>query len=315
MPSSDIHKTSHEITVTATPKTVFDVIADATKWPTIFPPTVHVNYLERGETTERLRIWATGNGEVKTWQSRRELDHDRLRVTFRQEVSQHPLLAMSGAWLIAPLTGGRTLVRLTHEFRVVGNDPRNVEWVRRAVDRNSTAELAALKSAAERDDAEELLLTFDDTVTIPADRRALYDFLYDAGRWAERIPHVAGVVLTEDSPNIQVLEMDTLGPDGSTHTTKSVRVCFPGELIVYKQLQLPAVLSVHTGQWRLEDAGEQTVITSTHTVRLDRLAIPTVLGGDATVTDARQLVRTALGNNSTATIRAAGEHVARLRND
>jgi aromatase/bifunctional aromatase (cyclase/dehydratase) len=310
MPDSDIHQTAHEITVAAPAKTVFDLIADAANWPTIFPPTVHVDYLEHGEATERLRIWATANGEVKTWQSRRELDHERLRITFRQEVSQHPLLAMGGAWLMAPLPRGRTLVRFTHEFRVVGNEPRNVDWVRRAVDRNSTSELAALKSAAEREDTEELLLSFDDAVTVPAAREDVYDFLYDAGKWAERVPHVAGIALTEETPDIQMMEMDTHGPDGSTHTTKSVRVCFPHDRIMYKQLQTPSIMTVHTGRWRLTEGSGQTVVTATHTVRLDRLAIPTMLGGDATVADARQLVRTALGNNSIATIRAAAEHVA-----
>jgi aromatase len=316
MPDSDIHQTAHEITVAAPAKTVFDLIADAANWPTIFPPTVHVDYLEHGETAERLRIWAMANGEVKNWQSRRELDHERLRITFRQEVSQHPLLARGGAWLIAPLPGGRTLVRFTHEFRVVANEPRNVDWVRRAVDRNSTSELAALKSAAEREDTEELLLSFDDTVKVPAARQNAYDFLYDAGKWAERVPHVAGIALTEETPGIQMMEMDTLGADGSTHTTKSVRVCFPHDRIVYKQLQPPSIMTVHTGRWRLADGdGDgQTVVTATHTVRLDRLAIPTALGGNATLTDARQLVRTNLGNNSIATIRAAAEHIARQRN-
>jgi ribosome-associated toxin RatA of RatAB toxin-antitoxin module len=314
MASSDTRTTAHEITVAAPAKTVFDLIADAAKWPMIFPPTVHVDYLERGESAERLQIWATGNGEVRKWQSRRELDHDRLRVTFHQEVSQHPLLSMAGAWLIAALPGKRTHVRLTHEFRVVGNEPRNAAWVERAVDRNSTAELAALKAEAEREDAEELLLTFDDTVVVPAERGDVYKFLHDAGQWTERIPHVVGVVLTEESPNIQTLEMNTLAADGSTHTTKSVRVCFPDDRIVYKQLQAPGIMTAHTGQWRLTGTGEQTVVTATHNARLDRLAIPTLLGRDATVAGARQLVRTSLGDNSTATIRLAGEHLARLRN-
>ena len=56
---------------------------------------------------------------------------------------------------------------------------------------------------------------------------------------AERLPHVARVVLTEDTPGLQFLEMDTRTKDGSTHTTKSVRVCFPDTRIAYKQITLP----------------------------------------------------------------------------
>ncbi|MEX5712134.1 SRPBCC family protein [Parafrankia sp. FMc6] len=68
------HETKHEITVTAPAPVVYELIANIADWPRIFPPTVHAEYVERGETGERIRIWAMANGEPKGWLSRRHLD-------------------------------------------------------------------------------------------------------------------------------------------------------------------------------------------------------------------------------------------------
>ena len=301
---SDTRETVHEIAVLATAKQVFGLIADVASWPRIFPPTVHVDHLDRGEGTERIRIWATANGTAKTWTSRRELDESALRIDFRQERSTAPVAAMGGAWVIEETGPADCLVRLLHDFRAVDDDPSGLQWIEQAVDRNSRAELAALKANAElavsRDD---LVLSFEDTVPLDGPSSAAYAFVDEAGAWRERLPHVARVVLTEDTPGLQVLEMDTRTKDGSTHTTKSVRVTFPGDRIVYKQTVLPALMSVHTGRWTFTE----DEIRSQHTVVLNEANITTVLGPDAGVAEAREFVRAALSANSTATLRLAAE--------
>jgi ribosome-associated toxin RatA of RatAB toxin-antitoxin module len=298
------HETEHEITVAAPAQAVYDLIANVTDWPRIFPPTVHVEYAERGDTEERIRIWATANGEPKGWLSRRYLDKDNLRIRFRQEVSQPPVAAMGGEWLIDALSPTETKVRLTHDFEAVGNDPANISRILRAIDHNSGAELGALKSAAEPESAD-LLLTFEDSVRINASAKDVYDFIYEAKQWQSRLPHVARIALQEDTPNVQVLEMDTRSGENGVHTTKSVRVCFPSDRIVYKQIQTPALMSVHTGQWTITTDAGATVITSAHTVVIKQDAITTVLGEQATVADARKMIRDALGRNSTTTMQHA----------
>ncbi|MFD5622011.1 aromatase/cyclase [Streptomyces yangpuensis] len=308
------HRAEHRITVRAPARTVYGLIADVEAWPRVFPPTVHVDVLERTAGEERIRIWATANDAVKTWTSRRVLDPDGLRVGFRQEVSQPPVAAMGGEWIIEPLSDTTSLVRLTHEYRAVGDDPEGVEWITRAIDRNSDAELDALRRAAERTPGagdDELSLEFDDVVEVAGDPADVYDFLYDARRWQERLPHVNRVELGEDTPNLQLLEMDTLTPNGAVHTTKSVRVCFPCDTIVYKQLRTPALMSVHNGRWRIAKSASGCTVTSTHTVVLAPDAVVPVLGEGATVGDARTFVRDALGRNSTATMLLAKEHAER----
>jgi aromatase len=307
------HETEHQITVSAPAQSVFDLILDIAAWPCVFPPTIHADHVERGESEERIRIWATANGEIKGWTSRRYPDRERLRVRFRQEVSQPPVASMGGEWRIEPLSDIQSRVRLMHDFEAVGDDPDKVAWIQRAIDRNSEAELTALKSAAEHwRERAELVLSFDDVVRVAGPAKDVYDFIYEAKHWQQRLPHVSRVVLDEDVPNVQVLEMDTQTPDGSVHTTKSVRICFPHDRIVYKQLQTPALMSVHTGQWLIEADGDGTVITSTHTVVIAPEAIPAVLGENATAADARTFVRDALGRNSTTTMRHAKTHAERI---
>ncbi|MFF4412778.1 aromatase/cyclase [Streptosporangium sp. NPDC001559] len=305
----------HDITVAASAESVYRLIAEVESWPRIFPPTVHVEYLERDEGRERIRIWATANGEPKSWTSRRILDPDRLRIEFRQEVSTPPVAAMGGTWVIEPTSDGGCRVRLLHDYRAVDDDPGGLTWIDKAVDRNSTSELAALKTNVELATGAEAdrLLSFEDTVRIDGSAADVYDFLNDAQLWEKRLPHVARVSLLEDVPGLQVLEMDTRTKDGSVHTTKSVRVCFPHRRIVYKQIVLPALLSLHTGNWLLEPDGDGVVVTSEHTVVINTANIAKVLGDQAVVEDAKAFVRSALSGNSRATLGHAKEYAERRR--
>ncbi|MFE9750526.1 aromatase/cyclase [Saccharothrix saharensis] len=301
-----VREVEHEITVQAPPADVYRMLADVENWPRLFPPSVYVDYLERDGNHERIRIWATANGEPKNWTSRRELDPDNLRITFAQEVSSPPVAQMSGTWVIEP-QGELTRLRLLHTYRAVDDDPEGLEWIGQAVDRNSKAELPSLKANVElAARTAELTLSFVDSVTVDGAAKDVYDFVNDAGRWTERLPHVASVTLTEDTPGLQVLRMETLTEDGSSHTTESVRVCFPHHKIAYKQTTLPALMTLHTGYWTFEEAENGlTTASSQHTVVINPDNIAKVLGPDADVARARAFVRDALGRNSRATLNHA----------
>ncbi|MFL6122443.1 aromatase/cyclase [Actinophytocola sp.] len=305
----NLPKVEHDIVVRASAEDVYRLVADVANWPRIFPPTVHVEHLERGDDEERIRIWATANGEAKTWVSRRVLDPDRLRIDFRQEVSSPPVAAMGGSWVVEPMNDGECRVRLLHDYRAVDDDPQALKWIERAVDGNSRAELNALRAGAElADGSADLLMSFQDSLWIDGPAERVYDFIDQAGLWADRLPHVARVDLTEPAEGLQVLEMDTKAKDGSTHTTKSVRVCFPKRRIVYKQTTLPALLSLHTGRWTFEDSEGGVLATSQHTVVLRPENIAKVLGEGAGVDRARAYVRDALGTNSKATLGHAKQY-------
>ncbi|WP_405010101.1 aromatase/cyclase [Kitasatospora sp. NBC_01539] len=311
MSDSGVVRTEHAIDVAAAPEAVYGLVARAEDWPHLFPPTVHVETLEEGVRSERLQIWAFANGEVRSWTSRRTLDPEALRVTFRQEVSSAPVASMGGEWIVEAAPGGSRVV-LLHDFTVVDDDPAARAWVERAVDTNSGSELAALKAAAESLAAEPgTLLSFSDHVDVAGPPEKVFDFLWQAGLWEERLPHVDRLVLTEPGENLQTVEMDTRAADGSVHTTKSVRVGFTPDRLVYKQVQVPPLMAAHTGRWTVRPNGDGVRATSHHTVVLRPERVRELLGPDATLDTARELVRGALGRNSTATLVLAKEAAER----
>lgn len=308
------HEVEHEITISAPAADVYRLIADVANWPQIFPPTIFVDHAERGEREERIRIWATANGEVKNWTSRRTLDPDALRIEFRQEVSTPPVATMGGTWIIEPLSRTESRVRLLHDYTAVGDDPENLRWIDEAVDRNSRSELAALKTNVELATAAAAhTFSFEDTVRIDGSAKDVFDFVNEAHLWSERLPHVVTVRLDEEDSGVQTLEMDTRAKDGSVHTTKSYRVCFPHEMIAYKQTTLPALMNLHTGYWTFrEDEGGVTA-TAQHTVVLRAENITKILGPEAGVADAREYVRGALSTNSRATLGHAKDYAEAKR--
>ncbi|MFE1554148.1 aromatase/cyclase [Streptomyces sp. NPDC058734] len=303
MPQPGLREVEHEITISAPAAAVYRLIAEVTNWPRIFPPTIHVDHTPTGPNEERIRIWATANGEAKNWTSRRTLDPEGLRITFRQEVTAPPIAAMGGTWIIEPLGAGESRVRLLHDYRAVDDDADGLAWIDEAVDRNSKSELAALKTNVElAHAAEELTFSFEDTVQIDGSAKDVYDFVNEADRWEERLPHVAAVRLVEDTPGLQELEMDTRAKDGSLHTTKSYRVTFPHRKIAYKQTTLPGLMALHTGYWTFTENEDGVAASSQHTITLNTANIAGVLGEQATVEDAREYVRTAVSANSRATL-------------
>lgn len=298
----------HTIEITRPAEDIYGLLADVESWPRLFPPTVHLDREDLGGRAERIHIWATANDAVKSWSSRRELDPERRTIRFRQERSQHPVAAMGGTWIVEPGTEeSGCLVRLLHDFAAVDDDPESLDWIIRAVDGNSRSELAALKRNAEAsDDTTGLLLEFEDAVEVAGPAAACFDFVNEAGAWKERLGHVAQVRLDEPEPGVQTLEMDTVAKDGSTHTTRSYRICFASDRIVYKQTTLPPLMTVHNGEWRFVDDGAGGArVSSRHVVLLNPEAIPRILGADATVETARTYIQDALSTNSLMTLNRA----------
>ncbi|QKW21665.1 SRPBCC family protein [Kitasatospora sp. NA04385] len=300
------YRTLHSTAVDAPAETVYRIVADVTTWPQYFAPNVHVEHLEQTAGSERIRIWATANGEVKSWVSRRELDAENLKVTFRQEVSQAPVASMGGTWLVTPVDEGHSLLELHHDFTAVDDLPENVAWINAALDRNSESELAGIRQIAELGaELDELVFSFDDTVHVAGAGADVFDFLNRADLWPERLPHVAALDLQEDVPGVQVMAMDTSTADGSVHTTKSIRVVFGEDRIVYKQIAVPALMTAHTGRWTIVPVEGGVDVTSRHTVTLKPSAIERILGEGKTVADARAYVHRALSTNSTTTLKHA----------
>ncbi|CAO5192438.1 Granaticin polyketide synthase bifunctional cyclase/dehydratase [Frankia sp. AiPs1] len=309
MSEPGIHRTRHAVHIAAPPDLVYQLVADTSGWPHTFSPTVHVRRLDGDDHAELLQIWAFAGDEVRTWTSRRQLDPQARRVRFRQEVTSPPVTALGGEWRIDGDGDGGTEVVFHHDFFVRDDDPAQVAWVNVAIERNTTAELDALRVAAELGAArEELVLSFTDAVSVRGSARDAYDFIYRADTWEQRLPHVARLAFTEDTAGIQTIDMDTRAADGTVHTTRSVRICLPDD-IVYKQTTVPPIMSAHIGRWEFREDDGVVRVSSQHTVVLRPEKLTELLGPEATVAQAREAVRAALGANSRATLTLAKEAV------
>jgi aromatase len=302
--------TTHTIFVAAPPRAVFQVIADATCWPYLFAPVLHAERLVGGGSEERLRLWTVGNGAVRSWVSHRWLDWDGLRIRFRHEDPAPPVGSMAGEWIFVPLPGNATSVVLLHGFQAIGDDPDSTALIKQAVDRNSTAQLAAVKSTAELGDRLGTLVhSFSDSVHIAAPAGSVYDYLHRAQDWPRWLPHVSRVVLDEAVPNVQTVEMDVGDPEGLTQTTRLLRACFPPQSIVYKQTEPPEPVWAHVGRWHLHPAADGVRVTAHNTVmiRPDRAA--EMLGHFGSVERTGELVRRALSRNCLAILAGAKDAV------
>ncbi|WP_405678778.1 aromatase/cyclase [Streptomyces sp. NBC_01511] len=295
----------------------YRLIEDVERWPLLFAPCIWSRELERTGDVQRIRLWALIGHEVKSWTSRRVLDPVTHRIDFAQEVPAPPITAMAGHWRFddaTPDAPGR--LELGHRWTTTGGEFA-ADRIAGALDTNSTVEIGAIRSWAERaQEPDELILSFSDEETVAGPAGEVYDFLYRADLWPRRLPHVAQLDLETDPPTdatagaeVQTLDMDTSAADGTTHSTQSVRLCFAGERIVYKQTTPPRGLLAHSGEWIISGGPDGTRVTARHTVALDPDAIEGVFGAAITLPEARAKVRDIIGGNSRGTLRAARRHL------
>ncbi|WP_242904544.1 aromatase/cyclase [Actinomadura terrae] len=304
----------HETEVAAPPSTVYELITNVALWPVIFRPTVHTRVLERSAKGDRFEIWATvSSGDVNTWRSRREFDADARRVTFRQD-HDNPLFGlMGGGWTCAPLDGDRTRVILEHRFNPPPDQADARDRIARELDHNGAAELEALRTVSTLPGGiEPWLLTFTETIELAGSAKAAREFVWDAGRWPERLPHVNDLELAEQPGGVQDMTMGTRAPDGSVHTTRSIRVMLSDGSIVYKQTKPPRVLLGHSGRWEFHSDTSGAAVRSTHTFLLDPAGVAEVYGPDVPAREAASRVRAALSANSRVTMEHASLYSASI---
>lgn len=304
--TSTEHVDTHRIDIDCHAGYAFSRLEDVSSWAEMFDPTIHGCELSRSNRIQTIQLWATANGEAKTWVSDRCVNREESTISFAQSVSPAPVAAMNGQWRVITESAGRCTVELVHRYRATDDRPESFDWIARAVDTNSRKELAALKAACERSqDSDSAPFSFSDHVETRAHPSRVFEFLDRGDRWAERLDHVAEVSMHEYPGGLQLLRMQTRTPDGGTHLTESFRVSQGPAVLLYKQTTLPRLLSLHTGRWTIAPFGESWRVTSSHTVAVRPEAVEAVLGPGATVADARDLARNNLGENSRRTLEAA----------
>ncbi|NGO70286.1 SRPBCC family protein [Streptomyces boncukensis] len=150
----------HTITVEAPTALVWEILADVEGYADIFPPTQKVEIVESGPGYEIARLHVDVSGTPTTWTSRRDLDEQRHVIAYRQLETAPIVGSMSGEWRAFALAADRTQLVLTHDFvarepvdglvagKLTPDEARDM--LDAAVERNSVADLGAVRDEAER---------------------------------------------------------------------------------------------------------------------------------------------------------------------
>ncbi|WP_190187938.1 aromatase/cyclase [Streptomyces cirratus] len=307
MSGERVRRTSYVVDVAAPAGVVYALLADTTQWPLFIPPSIHVERLDFDGTHDRFGMWATAGGTVTSWISRRSLDSAARTIDFHQEVPAPPATSMGGRWAVEERGPALSRLTLLHHFTVADDNEADADWIVRATDANSGAQLARLKETAERwTRLDDLLLIFEDSVRVHGPAELVYEFLYGAEDWPAHLPDVTRADVREDRTGVQLLSLDTRAADGRTHTAESVRVCFPhAGRIVFKETRSPLPLAAHTGEWSLVPDETGLTAVARHSVVLREEDVEGLLGPGVDLAQARDHVRSTLGAASTATLHRA----------
>ncbi|MEV7618192.1 SRPBCC family protein [Streptomyces sp. NPDC089799] len=288
-------RAAHEITVEAPARDVYRLLADLANWPWLFRPFVHAEAIGRHDGHERVAMWTTTGDRVERWVALRRLDEAGLRIDFRPEAPAAPLASMDRSWVVVPLTDRTCTVRLLHAFTLTDGGPAEVEATGRIIDTVADAETAAVKGAAELlAHRPGLLVEVTDTVEMTAAPAAVYEALYEVGKWPGFLPHVVRAEILQDADDLQLVEVHTAERNGTTLAMRTARAGLPDRAIAYKQLVLPPIGASHTVVWQLEPAPSGTTVTSRQTVVLRPDGIAALLGDGKGEADAAAFVRTEL---------------------
>jgi ribosome-associated toxin RatA of RatAB toxin-antitoxin module len=147
--------TEHTVTVEAPADVVYTVLADIEGYAKLFPPTESSTILEESATHQIARLVVDVSGQTQSWVTRRDLDPERRVIAYRQLENAAMIQYMGGEWRALPLDDKHTQLVITHDFaarptEAVPSQEKATELLRAAVDRNSHADLDAVRKEAER---------------------------------------------------------------------------------------------------------------------------------------------------------------------
>lgn len=305
MTNSQQHSVQDEVSVAAPAGVVRSLVEDVAGWTQLHKPAVHAEILEDDGEAQLIRHWAVaGRDSARTWRERRTKEDRGDRIRFAHEPAEAPFASIGGSWAFQE-QGQKTLVTLRHDFTLLDGEGPSADELSTRLRQGGQAYLQSLAHAAEnREELERLIISFTDSLFIAGDIKDVYDYLWDAGKWEERIPHIAKLDLEQPAPDVQFFDMETSTPDGSSHHTRSVRVTVEPDIIVYKQTELPVLLDGHTGHWKFTRTPEGVIAEARHTATIKPSALH-ILGEGTTVLDARKYLRRVLSANSVSNLRLA----------
>jgi ribosome-associated toxin RatA of RatAB toxin-antitoxin module len=318
--------TSHHVLCDCAPERLYEIISKPEHWPDLFPPCRAVSVLDRTETQETIAVTALVNGVDQSWQSLRQLDARGMAIE-SEMTSPMPLVSrMLTRWRVLGAGPGRSVLVLDHDFDITSAVAGAVEgvstadealaWITRAIDTNSTVELAAIRRIAE---AAPLALARHDgryaltlSRVIKAGAAEVFALVADARRWPGLFPACKGVtVRTEpEATGWSLYKIAAETAQGAFTFSTARRADVALRIVDFRLVDpLPGTASVD-GRWRVIALSANLSLLS-----VERLW---TLAGDSTDAEARasaaesvaQMIRANTETEFDAIAAAAGAHEA-----
>ncbi|MFG3149200.1 SRPBCC family protein [Streptomyces sp. NPDC048243] len=278
MSGERVRRLRHSAEVAAPAEVVYALLADAVRRPLYSAGVVHVERMDAEGNRERLRVWEHAGGRVRCSLWARVAHPGELRIEFWRLSGEAPIASMAGQWSVSQAAGGHgCVVSVVHEFTVAaGSHGAQAARAALAAGDNARSALRSVRRIAEgRGASRQRVLRFQESLRIEGPGEVVYDFLYRAGDWAGRVPHVRHVELSEVSPGIQSVDYRLRLPDSTVRATRSLRLCFPhAGRIVHKTTTPWAPVAAHTGEWSVLPDEHGVRVIAEHTVLLDEHATP-----------------------------------------
>lgn len=257
--------TERRMIVPVVAEELFGLVADASRWPVLFPATVHVRQLDRQERAERAEVWESADGGTYTRTLRRVVNADRLHIAFSwdeplpaphpRRAARPPYHELAGEWRFRPLVGGGTEVVLRQRYTLDEDGSDAAARAAEAVGCDSARWLAALRRVAGLGwPVAQLLFSVSEEVSLP-----------------RPIDEVYARVLASFGQG---------GGRGRGYLDGSVVVAEPGRWIARKTLDADQPLLGSAELWSFEPVGEGTRATAVHRALIEPAAVRTS-GGEA----------------------------------
>jgi aromatase len=310
------HHAAHQIICNVPPERVYGLIRHSVNWPRLLEPCQSVTVLDADADHEHIEISATVNGQTMSWQSRRRFQPEAFGVD-AELVQPMPLVALNAE---------QSVLLLEHDYRLLDDVTGLVPgvhthqdaaaFIARAIDANSTTELANLRAAAERvepPDRRDFHARHTVVCSAPADE--VYQLVRDTSTWPLIFDACVGARVVERDGDVEVVRIEAR-QDGRTVAWDTRRTYYDAIRRVDYELPVPMPLTeAMRGQWRVIPLAEdRCVLTVDRWWRI----LPDVRGikpGIDTVPQAAAFVQRYVGDNATAemvAIKALVEHDAQL---
>jgi ribosome-associated toxin RatA of RatAB toxin-antitoxin module len=278
----------HSVVCGAAADTVYDVVRSVQTWPRIFDACVSATELGGDRAGVLVRIEATQDGRVVSWDTRRRYLDDIRRIDYDLPVPMPFLESMRGQWRVVPLGPDRCLLTVDRHWRmlpdVAGIRPgidtvaQAAAFVRRFVSGNAEAEMRSIQAFVE--DKTDALTSLMARFPLPFAPDRVFAALADVSLWPDAVPGRRAREVRYDDRRHQELLAQWDTPAGA-EDVRVVRHCDPGTATITYVFPEPlAILLQHRGGWQVRAAGAGSEVVATPVAVLDTALCAKAFGTD-----------------------------------